>query len=95
MAKNTYRNNQSAPVATAPAAPIVAPAPSLAKPAEKLVTVQNKLTQLLTPSYIGEDGQIKELRLGPNESSAPIPERKLTQYTTSLAARGHLRIQQA
>ena len=59
------------------------------------VILSNKLPQLVTVSVKDADGKLVELRLGPNENSAPIAEDRLTDHARLLVGKGHLRLRPA
>ncbi len=57
------------------------------------VVVQNKLKQLVVIGVMGGDGvSVETLRLGPGESTDPLPLAHVSSYTHHLAHRGHITI---
>ncbi len=59
------------------------------------VIISNKLPQLVTVALKGDDGKLDELRLGPNASSQPIAETRLTDHARLLISKGYLRLRPA
>lgn len=56
------------------------------------VVIANKLPQSLTLTVLDAQGTPVELRLDANKTSDPLPQERLTPYTTQLAERGHIRV---
>lgn len=85
----------STPVPTRTSAPVPPKAPPsrlpvLPKP--RYVRLANKVGQLVTASVVDDSGRAVEIRLGARETSRPVREDRLTEYTRGLIQRGHLRI---
>jgi hypothetical protein len=59
------------------------------------VIISNKLPQLVTVTVKGEGGEMADLKLGPNASSEPIDESRLTDHARLLIGKGHLRLRPA
>jgi hypothetical protein len=59
------------------------------------VVVQNKLPQVINISIVDGQGSTEEVRLAPFAKSSVVDDSKLTDYTRSLAQKGHVVVRPA
>lgn len=60
-----------------------------------MVQIKNTLPQAVTISVLDDMGVPQDLKIPEFGTSEPIAQSRLTDHTTSLANRGHIRIRQS